>query len=333
MSKTARWAAYAVGCGAAALIVGALILAALWRERIEPETLNWPAADDRGNSATVSATWFGVSTLLFDDGETQILIDGAFTRLAPLDVLLRRSVRSDIGTVNLMLDRFRMDRVAAIVPVNSHFDHAIDVGHIANRTGAIVLGSESTANIARGANVPVDQYQILKDLESRHFGAFTITVMADPGPAVGPGGDAWFTGTITEPLSQPARTSAWRAGRPTTVIVEHPSGVSVVKGSASFVEDGFAERTADVVFLSIAGLESRGRTYTESYWENVVTATKAPRVIATHFDDVTQPLGDVRLLPPLVDAVSTAAGWVDELAATSDVVVERPRFGAPIPLY
>ena len=203
MTKAARWAAYAVGGSVAVLITGALIIATLWRERIEPETLGWPAADDGGGNATVSATWFGVSTLLFDDGETQILIDGAFTRLSLLDLVLQRRARSDIGTINLMLDRFRMDRLAAIVPAHSHFDHAIDVGNIANRSGAIVLGSESIANIARGANVPVDQYQILADRESRHFGNFTITVLADPLPAVGPGGDAWFTGTIAEPLLQP----------------------------------------------------------------------------------------------------------------------------------
>ena len=333
MTKAARWAAYALGGSVAALIAGALIVATLWRERIDPETLNWPAADDQGGDAPVSATWFGVSTLLFDDGETQILVDGAFTRLSLLDIVLQRRVGSDIGAINLMLDRYRMDRLAAIVPVHSHFDHAIDVGNVANRSGAIVLGSESIANIARGAAVPVDQYQILADRESRHFGDFTITLMADPHPAAGPGGDAWFSGTIREPLSQPARAAAWRADTPTTIVVEHPRGVSIIKGSASFAQDRLAEHKADVVFLSVAGLESRGRTYAEAYWEAAVIATDANRVIATHFDDFTQPLGDIRLFPSFVDTVATSAGWLDEFAAKSDVIVERPRFGAPIPLY
>ena len=88
-----------------------------------------------------------------------------------------------------------------------------------------------------------------------------------------------------------------------------------------------------MVFLSVAGLESRGRAYTEKYWDSVVNATDADRVIATHFDDFTQPLGDIRLFPPFVDAVSASAAWLDEFAVVSGVIVERPRFGAPIPLY
>ena len=67
---------------------------------------------------------------------------------------------------------FRIDRLAAIIPVHSHYDHAMDVGIVANRSSAVVLGSESTANIARGANLPVDQYQILANGETRKFDLF-----------------------------------------------------------------------------------------------------------------------------------------------------------------
>ena len=71
-----------------------------------------------------------------------------------------------------------MNHLAAIVPVHSHHDHAMDAGYVANRTSAVVLGSESTANIVRGADVPVGQYQILADGETRQFGDFTIKLVA-----------------------------------------------------------------------------------------------------------------------------------------------------------
>jgi len=126
-------------------------------------------------------TWLGVTTLLFDDGETQILIDGFFSRPSIADMLFRRPVESDAATINYALDEYRMRRLAALIPTHSHHDHAMDVGHIANRTSAVVLGSESTANIVRGANVPVDQYQILGNGELRQFGEFTASVSPPEG--------------------------------------------------------------------------------------------------------------------------------------------------------
>ena len=144
--------------------VAVLILVRLWQERHLIDDIGWPTAEVVSElTDMVTVTWLGTSTLLFDDRETQVLIDGNFTRLNPFQIALFLSVSSDVATINYALAEFRMDRVTAIVPVHSHFDHAMDVGLGANRTRAVILGSESTANIARGAQVPVDQYQILAE--------------------------------------------------------------------------------------------------------------------------------------------------------------------------
>lgn len=333
MTKAARWSAYAAGGAFTLLLLGALTASLLWQRRPDIESLDWQPVDPDAAPATVSATWFGISTLLFDDGETQVLVDGTFTRLSAFDILTQRKVGSDIGAINFVTDEFRISRLAAIVPVHAHFAHAIDVGNVANRSRAIVLGSESIANIARGARVPVDQYQILADRESRHFGKFTITVIASGHEPIGPGRLAAFAGTITEPLVQPARSAAWRSDTPVTIVIEHPSGSSVVQGSAGVAAGLLANRQADTVFLSVAGLAARGRQHAEQYWNEVVAATGARRVVAVHFDDYTGPLGETRLFPEFVDDVPVAAAWLNEFATQSGVAVERPTFGTPIPLY
>ncbi len=54
----------------------------LWHDRPRLDDIRWPSATVASASVAdqVTVTWLGVSTLLFDDGETQILIDGFFSR-------------------------------------------------------------------------------------------------------------------------------------------------------------------------------------------------------------------------------------------------------------
>jgi len=322
-----------IGLLSAALVVvlGAATLLWLWRDRPALTKLPWQLADTAPHpDATVSVTWLGISSLLFDDGETQILIDGAFTRLTPLDIALLRRVRSDVATVNYALDEYRIDRLAAIVPVHSHFDHAIDVGLLANRSTALLLGSESSANIARGAGVPVDQFQILASGEQRVLGDFTITLVESRHV---PGLSGWPGGVIEEPLAQPARFWAWRGGAAYAVLLSHPAGTTLIQGGAGFEKDALADYSADAVLLSVAGLAAQGQSYTRRYWQETVGKTGAELVYAIHFDDVTRPLGEVMLPPKFIDDVVTSAGWLNEMAGETGVDVLRPPFGVPVPLY
>jgi len=341
MKRWLPWLIYTSGAAAVIAIAFAAILAWVWRDAPPASDLPWPVADTDATSITetaaetgvaVTATWLGITTLLFDDGETQIMVDGTFTRAGPSALALGR-LRSDIATINYAMDEFRIDRLAAIVPVHSHFDHAMDAGNVANRSNAVILGSESTANIARGAGVPVDQYQILASGETRHFGDFSITLVESAHAPLGHGEDGWLDGVIDEPLVQPARVWSWRGGAVTSVIIAHPSGTSLIQGSAGFVDDALAGVDADVVFLSVAGLASLGAGHTADYWRETVDETDAKRVLIVHFDDFTQPLGETRLFPSIADNVLDAAAWIDDLAAESGATVHRPPFGVPVPLY
>jgi L-ascorbate metabolism protein UlaG (beta-lactamase superfamily) len=324
---------------AAIVMLVALVIFILWRQwqiRNSVEDIGWPdatVATEPGD--VVTATWFGISTVLFDDGETQILIDGAFTRPSPFQLGLLQPLKSDVATINYALSTFRMDRLAAIVPVHSHFDHAMDVGHVANRTSAVVLGSESTANIARGEAVPVDQYQILADGEVRQFGEFTIKLIASVHAPIGFDGKEFFPGIIDEPLIQPARVSAWKTGVAWSILVGHPRGTTLVQASGGYIEGKLANETADIVMLGMAGLARLGAEYTESYWEETVTITNASRVIAMHHDDYTEPFGVVKLMPDMLDDVVKTAGWLDSINAEygSRVPIELPPFAEPMLLY
>jgi L-ascorbate metabolism protein UlaG (beta-lactamase superfamily) len=319
-----------------AAIVAVLVFLRLWQDRPPLELIGWPRADVLAEPADkVTVTWLGNTTLLFDDRETQVLIDGSFTRVSPLEIALFLPVSSDVATINYALAEFRMDRLAAIVPVHSHFDHAMDVGHIANRTSALVLGSESTANIARGADVPVDQYQILAEGETRQFGDFTIRLLASRHAPIKFGEEAWFSGTIENALRQPASVSAWKEGVVWSVFIGHPRGTTLIQGSGGYIKDKLLDESADVVMLGIAGLTGLGKNYVKELWNETVVATGATRVLPVHYDDFTAPFGEVRLFPHIADNVLITSDWIDEAIEENGAVItiELPRFGQPIPLY
>ena len=336
MKVALRWTRNIALVLLALLVLAAIIVGRLWQDRAAVSDIGWPtAAPSRDTTAGVTVTWLGISTLLFDDGDTQILIDGTFTRIRPIDLAPLRRISSDVATINYALSKYRINRLAAIVPAHSHFDHAMDIGYIANRTSAVILGSQSTANIAKGANVPVDQYQTLASGETRQFGNFTIRLLASRHAPIGTDDEAWFPGTIDAPLRQPAHVSAWREGVTWSILLGHPRGTTIIKGSAGFIKDELPDVSADVAILGIAGLAKLGKDYVDAYWHETVTKTGVKRLIAVHFDDFTAPFGEVILFPDMADEIIKTAGWIDDLIAEEkeNVTIELPPFGEPIELY
>ena len=337
MRKKTRVLLLALSATATIGVLGVMVLAWMWRDRASPDDLPWTIASTEaaapGSEKSVTATWLGISTIVFDDGETQIIVDGAITRPTVLDLALARPVRSDVATINYVMDEYRLNRLAAIVAGHAHIDHAIDIGHIANRSRAVVLGSESIVNIARGADVPVDQYQTIASGETRVFGDFSITLIASRHAPMGPDGDGWFAGTIDEPLEQPARAWAWRSGEVSAILLEHPQGSTIIKNSAGLVEGELDGHTADVALLSVAGLSAAGEAHAERYWHEAVRVPQAGRVFAIHYDDFTQPFGTIALFPRVVDDVTLAAEWINRLAEEADISVQRLPFGRPVTLY
>lgn len=308
----------------------------LWQDRpqIAQIKLKGPEVTETGAEG-VRVTWLGVTTLLFDDGETQILVDGFVSRPDIFDVIFRRPIVSSAATVNYALDEFRMRRLAAIIPTHSHYNHAMDVGAIANRTSAAVVGTESTANIARGAGVPEGQIVLATNGDTMMFGQFTVTLITTRHVPNGLGDRHLLAGFMSEPVRQPADVTQYREGGSWSILISHLSGSALVQGSAGFIEDALTDTPADVVLLSVAGLTSQGRKYASDYWHQVVEKTGARRVYIIHHDDFTQPFGQIELFPTSLDNVVESIQWLDVLAASGDQKIEilRPNFGQPIILY
>ncbi len=319
---------------AALALIVAVVLVLLWRDRPDLGNIGWPVAPAAADGA-LSVTWLGVSTVLFDDGETQILIDGFFSRPSLIDGLLRRPVTNDAATVNFALHEFGMRRLAAIIPLHSHFDHAMDVGAIAKRSSASVVGSRSAANIARGAGVPEDQIVVAANGDEFEFGAFRVRLIESRHGPIGWRGSVPLPGTIDEPLELPAPIQAMRVGKVWSVVVEHAQGTTLVQGSSGYADGALDGLTVDLAMICTFGLSSLGSQYAERYWHSVVTATGAKAVVPLHFDDFTFSFGEVVPFPKVLDNIEATAEWLETFRDTWDVDTKlyMPEFGRRMAVY
>jgi L-ascorbate metabolism protein UlaG (beta-lactamase superfamily) len=107
-----------------------------------------PAAGD------FAVTFLGVSSLLLDDGHTRLLTDGFLSRPSLLDVGLRK-LAPDRERIEAALARTGVHRLDAVMPVHTHFDHAMDSAFVADRTGALLVGSESAPTSHAGTGCPL----------------------------------------------------------------------------------------------------------------------------------------------------------------------------------
>ncbi|MGR9093085.1 MAG: MBL fold metallo-hydrolase [Gammaproteobacteria bacterium] len=318
-------------------VVMAAFLFTLWRDRPDLQALGWPTPDVTSASTAdqVTVTWLGVTTLLFDDGETQLLIDGFFSRPSLGDILFGRPVTNDAATINYALNEYGMRRLAAIIPTHSHFDHAMDVGALANRSSASLLGSDSTLAIARGAGVPEDQLTPVSVGQRYEFGEFGVTLLPSNHAPIGWSGSVPYAGTIDTPLTFPQPVSSMRDGGSYCVVIDHPQGTAIVQGSAGLPDGALADISADVLFMSVGGLETLGKNYVEQYWRLVVTSTGVRVVYPLHFDDFTQPFGDIVAAPRFTGDLDRTAEWFNALRDLwdTDTKLVLPAFGVPIAIY
>ena len=238
----------------------------------------------------LSVLFMGVTTLLFDDGETAIMTDGYFSRQARAAL---GKAEPDPARIAKALQRAGVKKLAAVIPLHSHFDHALDSPRVAADTGALLVGSSSSANIGRGQNFPESSIRVVAPGDTLSFGKFKVTFVKSAHlPA------DFALGEITAPIRVPANAADFKVGEAFTLLIEHEGRTVLVQGSAGFNPGALAGKKADVAYLGIGGLSSKDEAYQDTYWRENVQIVGARRVVPTHWDNFFLPL-DVALVPAI----------------------------------
>lgn len=236
-------------------------------------------------------TFMGATTLLFDDGTTQILIDGFFSR-PPVSKALAGWLRPDDKRINFGLDQGGIDhRLQAIFVAHAHYDHAMDAPTIALRMRADLVGSASVRNLGLGQDVPRDCTRLARHRVPHTYGRFTVTPIETPHslPEI-------FPGSITKPRPSPTWASHYRTGTSFSFLVEHGGVRILVYPTATVKRARLDGIRADIVYLGTGGLALKTKGFVRRYWNGVVRKVGARRVIPVHWDDMARPL-DMGLRP------------------------------------
>ena len=284
---------------------------AQYRDRVDV-----PAAVD----GQLSVTFLGVATLLVDDGSSAFLTDGFFSRPGLLDVGLRR-IAPDSSRIDACLERSGITQLEAVIPVHTHFDHALDSAVVAERTGATLLGGSSAAQIGAGHGLASERVRVVEPGRPMTFGAYEITMIeSEHCPP------DRFPGVIDEPLTPPAKAAAYKCGEAWSVLARHPGGLSLlIQGSAGFVEGALAGQKVDVVYLGVGQLGIQDEEYIEDYWRETVRTVGARRAVLIHWDDFFRPLDQpLRALPFAGDDLDVTMRVLSRLAEDDGVTLSFP---------
>ena len=278
-------------------------------------------APKAGPDAPLTVSWAGVTTLLIDDGESSLMTDGFFSRPGLAEVGLR-SLSPSASRIDGCLARMGVDRLEAVLPVHTHFDHVMDTGVVAERTGAQVVGGESAAQVGRGHGLPEERLVVVTPGEPITLGAYEVTLIeAEHCPP------DRFPGVITEPVVPPVKASAYKCGEAWSTLVHHrPSDRRLlIIGSAGFVPGALAGQRAEVVYLGVGQLGVQPEQYLLDYWTETVRTVGARRVVLIHWDDFFRPLDKpLRALPYAGDDLDVSMRVLSGLAEQDGVALHLP---------
>lgn len=270
-------------------------------------------------AAELSVAWAGVTTLLIDDGVSAVLTDGFFSRPGLLTVATR-PLRPSTPRIESALDRLGVQHLAAVTPVHTHYDHAMDSAVVADLTGARMIGGSSAAQIAAGHGL--HRADIVAPGEPVTAGNYDITLIE--GHHCPPDR---FPGPITAPVVPPARASAYRCGEAWSTIVAHrPTGRQLlIVGSAGYTPGALTGHRADVVYLGVGQLGLQPAEYLVEYWSQTVRTVGARRVVLIHWDDFFRPLDKpLRALPFVADDLDATMTVLTGLAERDGVALHLP---------
>lgn len=275
-------------------------------------------------SSPLTVTWAGVSTLLIDDGQSALMTDGFFTRPSLLTVAAR-TLKPSLPRIRDGLARMGVKHLDAVTPVHTHYDHAMDSAVVAELTGARLVGGTSAAHLGHGHGL--DRIEVVTPGTPTAAGNFDLTLIeGDHCPP------DRFPGTITAPVTVPARVSAYRCGEAWSTLVRHrPSGIGIlIVGSAGFRPDALSGHRADVAYLGVGQLGLQPERYLVEYWTQTVRTVGARRVVLIHWDDFFRPLHKpLRALPFAADDLDRSMRVLTGLAAEDGVGLHLPTLWRP----
>lgn len=243
----------------------------------------------QNNQKQLKLTYFGTTTALISDGQTSLMLDGFFTR-PNLGQTFLGKIESNSQLIKQVLKQNQIKQLDAVITFHSHYDHAMDAPEVCHQTGAVLLGSESTANIARGVNLPEKQIRAITPHRTYTFGKFKVRFIPSKHAQIGSFIANQMLGHITKPLKQPAKFSDFKEGGTFAILIEHPRGNTLLHSSFLGKPEDLKNYHFDTLLMSMPGFSKQSSEEQEKFFKHVILERGVQTIIPVHWDNFFIPL-------------------------------------------
>jgi L-ascorbate metabolism protein UlaG (beta-lactamase superfamily) len=239
-------------------------------------------------------TYLGTAGWKISDGDLTVLIDPYISRIklgtgpgiSPEDT--RPTVRrSDYFTSDTLAIDSLITKADFILVHHAHFDHLSDVPYIARKTGAKVVGTETTCNILKAYGIPGEQLYPVRGGEDYQFDRFSVRVIPSIHSALN---DKHYldSRTYAEVPEAPLRVSEFIEGGSLMFLVRFSKHQVLTMGSMNFVERELEGLAPDILLAGV----NQSQLGLYNYNERLLRVTNNPKVIIpTHWDNFRLPYG------------------------------------------
>ena len=272
-------------------------------------------------------TFFGTTTLLFDDGRDQVLFDAHITRPSFWRYVFNIRTGTDTALCDKLIDLHQIDRLRAIFVSHTHHDHVMDAPYFANKCGADIYGSRSTKNIALGGGVPRERITVFRDGCEYRIGHYRIRVIRSlhSKPNI-LNNDLGIP--VKRPLRQPFRLRDCKEGGSYDFFIEHQDRKILIRPSFNYIKGQLDDIRADILFLGTGGLGGADDDMQARFFAETVEKTGAHTVIPIHWDNFFSSLEKpVTGMPGMIEKTEVAfhklAGYCE--AHHVNLLIQMPR--------
>lgn len=283
------------------------------------------------NSGHVILKYLGTAGWEISDGNTVILLDPYLSRIngpapkgassagGPVGGDTRQTYAwNDVAAPDVAVLDSHIKRADFILVTHTHFDHVLDVPHIALKTHATVIGTESTQNVLRAYNVPEEQLITVRGGEDFEFGSFSLKVV----PSLhSPLDHKHYFSSATAPAGMKAPLTLQQInpeGGTLAYLVRFRGHQILAFGGNNYIEREIEGLEPDVAIVG-AG-PSRKEIY--DYTGRLMRALHYPElVLPTHWDNFMAPYSASE--QPALEAVQSFVQEVKAASPNSRVIVPK----------
>ncbi|MFG1691652.1 MBL fold metallo-hydrolase, partial [Gemmatimonadota bacterium] len=277
------------------------------------------------SAPSLQLTYLGTAGWEIQDGNVTVLVDPYISRLkygggGHPDDDRPEFARTDLAWSDTALIDSIITRADFILVSHGHFDHLADVPYIAKKTGAKVIGNETTITILRAYGVPEDQLYAVRGGEDYQFDGFSVRVVPSLHSALAEkhyyDSRRW---DAESDLEAPLRINQFIEGRSLAFLARFEGHTVLTMGSMNFIEREFEGLNPDVLLPGING--SRLGLY--NYDERLLRVTDYPPVVIPgHWDNFRLPYGFSqqanyeRNIVPFIEVAATVSPGTRVIAPT-----------------